>query len=108
MPVYRRTPTFERASRPTHSKREPPRSGSLFRAASKRRLISVRGNQMPEPCCYRGHDLTADRARLPNGKCRLCDKINQKNYQRRVKIGTALLHAVEDRGLSVGEALALV
>jgi hypothetical protein len=63
---------------------------------------------MPEPCCYRGHDLTADRARLPNGKCRLCDKINQKNYQRRVKIGTALLHAVEDRGLSVGEALALV
>ena len=43
-----------------------------------------------------------------NGICRDCDRDNQKRYQKRRKLAMALLHAAEARGLSGGEAIAVL
>jgi hypothetical protein len=43
-----------------------------------------------------------------NGECRDCDREKQARYRRRRRLGMALLHAAEARGLSGGEAIALI
>jgi len=44
----------------------------------------------------------------PSGVCRDCTKVYQARYRRRRRLGMALLKAAEERGLSGGEAIALI
>lgn len=44
----------------------------------------------------------------PSGVCRDCTKTYQARYRRRCRLGMALLKAAEGRGLSGGEAIALI
>lgn len=43
-----------------------------------------------------------------NGECKVCDREAQARYRNRRKIGMALLHAAEARGLTGAEAIALM
>lgn len=43
-----------------------------------------------------------------NNECSACDRNRGDRYRRRRRLGIALLHAVEARGLSGSEALALI
>lgn len=43
-----------------------------------------------------------------NNECSECDKNRQKVYAQRRKVGMALLHAAEARGLTGSEAVALL
>lgn len=58
--------------------------------------------------CYRGHPQRGPADTLPSGHCRHCARINEKRYDKRRKLAMAMLHAAEARGLSGGEALALL
>lgn len=44
----------------------------------------------------------------PNGRCRTCSHHYQYRYDQRRKLAMALLHTAEERGLSGGEAIALI
>jgi hypothetical protein len=43
-----------------------------------------------------------------NNECATCNRARSDRYRRRRRLGIALLHAVEARGLSGSEALALI
>ncbi|OMB88860.1 hypothetical protein A5741_01425 [Mycolicibacterium conceptionense] len=43
-----------------------------------------------------------------NGECKVCDRESQAKYRQRRKVGMALLHAAEARGLTGTEAVALL
>lgn len=43
-----------------------------------------------------------------NNDCKVCDRARNDRYRRRRRLGMALLHAAEARGLSGGEAIALI
>jgi len=63
---------------------------------------------MTTTTCANGHSINGPLDRLPSGHCRECDKDYQARYRRRQRAGIALLHAVEERGLAIGEALSLI
>lgn len=43
-----------------------------------------------------------------NGECRECDREKVARYRKRRKLGMALLHAAEARGLTGGQAIAVL
>jgi hypothetical protein len=43
-----------------------------------------------------------------SGDCKTCDRDRNDRYRRRRRLGMSMLHAAESRGLSGGEAIALI
>lgn len=56
----------------------------------------------------KGERVCAHRDIYLNGECKVCDREAQAKYRQRRKVGMALLHAAEARGLTGAEAVALL